>query len=55
LAPTSSLVRICSGRDAADTAFLTTLGGVASFESMTVTATTAGSLPAPDDTPFPLP
>jgi transglutaminase-like putative cysteine protease len=55
LAPTSSLVRICSGRDAADTAFLTTLGGVAKFETMTVTATTAGSLPAPDDAPFPLP
>ena len=55
LAPTSSLVRICSGRDAADTAFLTTLGHVARFETMTVTATTAGALPLPDDTPFPLP
>jgi transglutaminase-like putative cysteine protease len=55
LAPTRSLVRICSGRDAADTAFLTTLGGVARFETMTVTATTAGALPTPDDTPFPLP
>jgi transglutaminase-like putative cysteine protease len=55
LAPTGSLVRICSGRDAADTAFLTLLGGVAQFESMTVTATTAGALPAPDDAPFPLP
>jgi hypothetical protein len=54
LAPTSSLVRICSGRDAADTAFLTTLGA-ARFEGMTVTATTAGALPAPDDAPFPLP
>jgi len=55
LAPTRSLVRICAGRDAADTAFLTTLGGVARFEGMTVTATTAGALPAPDDAPFPLP
>lgn len=55
LAPTRSLVRICAGRDAADTAFLTTLGGVARFDGMTVTATTAGDLPAPDDTPFPLP
>ena len=27
LAPTSSLVRICSGRDAADTAFLSLFGG----------------------------
>jgi transglutaminase-like putative cysteine protease len=55
LAPTSSLVRICSGRDAADTAFLSLFGGVATFRTMTVTATTAGPLPAPDATPFPLP
>jgi transglutaminase-like putative cysteine protease len=55
LAPTSSLVRICSGRDAADTAFLSLFGGVARFQTMTVTATTEGPLPAPDDTPFPLP
>jgi hypothetical protein len=48
-------VRICSGRDAADTAFLTLLGGRARFEAMTVTATTAGALPAPDPVPFPLP
>ncbi|GAB3192228.1 transglutaminase family protein [Geodermatophilus arenarius] len=54
LAPTSSLVRICSGRDAADTAFLTTLGG-AQFRGMTVTAAVDGDLPAPSDTPFPLP
>jgi transglutaminase-like putative cysteine protease len=54
LAPTSSLVRICSGRDAADTAFLSLFGGVAQFRSMTVTATTAGPLPAPDAAPFPL-
>jgi transglutaminase-like putative cysteine protease len=52
---TSSLVRICSGRDAADTAFLSLFGGVAQFRSMTVTATTDGPLPAPDDAPFPLP
>ena len=55
LAPTSSLVRICSGRDAADTAFLSLFGGQARFETMTVTATTAGALPAPDDAPFTLP
>jgi transglutaminase-like putative cysteine protease len=55
LAPTSSLVRICSGRDAADTAFLSLFGGVAQFRTITVTATTAGPLPAPDDAPFPLP
>lgn len=55
LAPTGSLVRICSGRDAADTAFLTLFGGVARFESMAVTATVDGALPAPDDVPFPVP
>jgi transglutaminase-like putative cysteine protease len=55
LAPTSSLVRICSGRDAADTAFLSLFGGVAQLGRMTVTATTAGDLPTPDDAPFPLP
>jgi len=55
LAPLHSLVRICSGRDAADTAFLTTLGGVARFESMTVTATVAGDLPRHSTAPHPLP
>src|SRR5215213_5342669 len=54
LAPTSSLVRICSGRDAADTAFLSLFGGVARFQTVNVTATTDGPLPAPDDAPFPL-
>jgi transglutaminase-like putative cysteine protease len=55
LAPTSSLVRICSGRDAADTAFRSLFGGQAEFRTMNVTATTAGPLPLPDDAPFPLP
>jgi transglutaminase-like putative cysteine protease len=55
LAPTASLVRICSGRDAADTAFLTLLGGIARFESMTVTAVVDGDLPLPATAPFPLP
>ncbi|WP_138733047.1 transglutaminase-like domain-containing protein [Modestobacter excelsi] len=55
LAPTSSLVRICSGRDAADTAFLSLFGGRATLDAMTVTATVDGELPAPDDEPFPLP
>jgi transglutaminase-like putative cysteine protease len=54
LAPTSSLVRICSGRDAADTAFLSLFGGVAQFRTMTVTATTAGPLPAPGAAPYAL-
>ncbi|MCV2490894.1 transglutaminase family protein [Geodermatophilus sp. YIM 151500] len=55
LAPTASLVRICSGRDAADTAFLTTLGGRATLTDMRVTAAVEGALPRPDPTPFPLP
>jgi transglutaminase-like putative cysteine protease len=55
LAPTSSLLRICSGRDAADTAFLSLFGGQATFQGMTVTATVAGDLPALDDAPFALP
>ncbi|MCZ2824468.1 MULTISPECIES: transglutaminase-like domain-containing protein [unclassified Modestobacter] len=55
LAPTSALVRICSGRDAADTAFLSLFGGRAAFRGMTVTATVDGDLPAPADEPFPLP
>jgi transglutaminase-like putative cysteine protease len=55
LAPTSALVRICHGRDAADTAFLSLFGGRATLGSMTVTATVDGDLPAPSDEPFPLP
>ena len=55
LAPTSALVRICSGRDAADTAFLSLFGGRATMGTMQVTATVDGDLPAPDDEPFPLP
>jgi transglutaminase-like putative cysteine protease len=55
LAPTASLVRICSGRDAADTAWLTSLGAHPELRSVTVTATVDGDLPAPDDRPFPLP
>ena len=55
LAPTSALVRICSGRDAADTAFLSLFGGQAMLGGMTVTAVVDGDLPAPSDKPFPLP
>jgi transglutaminase-like putative cysteine protease len=54
LAPTPSLVRICSGRDAADTAFLTTLGGRPRLTGMQVTATVDGDLPAPEFAPVPL-
>ena len=38
LAPRGSLVRICTGRDAADTAFATTLSGAADLVGLTVTA-----------------
>jgi transglutaminase-like putative cysteine protease len=55
LAPSGALVRICTGRDAADTAFLTTLGSRPQLTSMTVTATVEGDLPAPDARPHPLP
>ncbi|MGY1749914.1 transglutaminase-like domain-containing protein [Modestobacter sp. SYSU DS0511] len=54
LAPTSALVRICSGRDAADTAFLSLFGGQATLGAMTVTATVDGELPAPSDEPYAL-
>nr|MQA36487.1 transglutaminase [Modestobacter roseus] len=54
LAPTSALVRICSGRDAADTAFLSLFGGQAALGAMTVTATVDGELPAPSEEPYAL-
>ena len=47
LAPRSTLVRIATGRDAADTAFLTTVSGRADLIEMTVSAT-ADSLPGDD-------
>lgn len=39
LAPRPSLLRIATGRDAADTAFLSTLSGALSLQSVAVTAT----------------
>ncbi len=48
LAPRSSLVRIATGRDAADTAFATTLRGNAELMAQQVLAVTDGELP-PDD------
>jgi transglutaminase-like putative cysteine protease len=48
MAPRSSLVRIATGRDAADTAFATTLAGDAELLTFEVTATTDGDLPADD-------
>ena len=47
LAPRGTLLRIATGRDAADTAFLTTIGGLVAFGSMTVTAV-ADVLPGDD-------
>ncbi|MEY2567335.1 MAG: hypothetical protein QOE35_1864 [Actinomycetota bacterium] len=46
LAPRQSLVRIATGRDAADTAFATTIAGSAELLWSTVTAFTDGDLPA---------
>ncbi|MFT4220801.1 MAG: transglutaminase family protein [Microbacterium sp.] len=47
LAPRSSLVRIATGRDAADTAFMSVLGGRADLVNMTVSAV-ADALPDDD-------
>ncbi len=48
LAPRSSLVRIATGRDAADTAFMTTVSGRADLNWSMVTAVADDGLP-PDD------
>ena len=48
LAPRSSLVRIAIGRDAADTAFATTLWGDVALDSAEVVAVIDGDLPADD-------
>jgi transglutaminase-like putative cysteine protease len=45
LAPRASMLRIATGRDAADTAFMTTHRGAVTLTEMTVTATV-------DDLPF---
>lgn len=45
LAPRGSMLRISTGRDAADTAFLSTHHGVANLLSQEVTATVDGDLP----------
>lgn len=50
LAPRDHLVRIATGRDAADTAFLTTLSGALSLDSLEVTAVAAGDLIVDDHT-----
>lgn len=48
LAPRQSLVRIATGRDAADTAFLDNHGGTVALTSSVVTAIVDGSLPFDD-------
>jgi hypothetical protein len=48
LAPRQSVVRIATGRDASDTAFLTVQSGRADLISMEVTATSAPDLPQDD-------
>jgi len=50
LVPRPSLVRIATGRDAADAAFADILGGIATLKSIEVTATVAGTLPVDDHT-----
>jgi len=48
LAPRQSMLRISTGRDAADTAFLTNFGGGLVLESSVVTAVVDGDLPRDD-------
>jgi len=50
LAPRESLVRIATGRDATDTAFLSYYGGQLSIRAMTVTAAVHAVLPVDDGT-----
>jgi hypothetical protein len=48
LAPRQSLVRIVTGRDAADAAFAATISGNAELETIEVSATVGGRLPTDD-------
>jgi hypothetical protein len=48
LAPRRSLVRIATGRDAADTAFLSSYGGVVRLDGLSVLAVVDGDLPPED-------
>lgn len=50
LAPRQAMVRIATGRDAADTAMLATTGGIINPTDMDVTAYTDGVLPTDDFT-----
>jgi transglutaminase-like putative cysteine protease len=48
LAPRAGLVRIATGRDAADTAFLSNYGGAVELVSTQIAAVTDGMLPGDD-------
>jgi hypothetical protein len=48
LAPRQSLVRIVTGRDAADAAFAATTAGTADLVALAVSATATGGLPTDD-------
>jgi transglutaminase-like putative cysteine protease len=48
LAPRQAMVRIATGRDAADTAFASVISGIATLNSLEVTATAGGILPIDD-------
>lgn len=48
LAPRDTMVRICTGRDASDTAFMTTLGGRTQLQLIGVKAWVDGDLPSDD-------
>jgi transglutaminase-like putative cysteine protease len=48
LAPRQALVRIATGRDGADTAFMSNNGGAVSLDNSTVTAVVDGRLPTDD-------
>lgn len=48
LAPRASLVRLATGRDAADTSFLSDYGGSLELDFLEVSATVEGDLPADD-------
>lgn len=50
LVPRQAMVRIATGRDAADTAFASVLGGPATLRTIEVTATVTGDLPLDDHT-----
>jgi transglutaminase-like putative cysteine protease len=52
LAPRPSLLRIATGRDATDTAFLSTYRGEVTLRTLQVTATVDGTLPQDDGTPL---